>query len=113
MRGLHGIRKETFISQKIVKRHNLPVEDNKVHLTWLLGDEPKSYNTCFLVVPTDQLSSDCLLGTHCQKEDEENEQQHDDEDERNSEGSQGKKSINLSTQVACAHNCDSSIRDIH
>jgi len=88
MRGLYGMRKETFISQKIVDRYNLPIEDKKVHLTWLLGDESKSYNTCFLVVSDDQLASDCLLGTHCQKSDEENEEQHDDDDERNSEGSQ-------------------------
>jgi len=84
------MRKETFISQKIVTRCNLPVEDAKVYLTWFLGAEAQTYKTCFFVVPSDQLASDCLLGTHCQKGDEENGEQHDDDDEQNSEDSQGK-----------------------
>jgi hypothetical protein len=99
MRGLHGMRRESFISEKIVERCNLAVEEKRVHLTWVLQDEPKTYDTWFLVVPDDQLSSDCLLGTHCKKGDEENEEQHDDEDERNSEVSQGKKSMNRLRQV--------------
>jgi hypothetical protein len=103
MRGLYGMRKESFISEKIVDRYNLPVEDKKVYLTWVLGDEPNTYKTCFHVVLNDQLSSDCLLGTHCQKGDEENEHHHEDDDERNSEGSPGKKSMNSSQQLTYTH----------
>lgn len=105
------MRKETFISQRIVDRCTLPVEDKRVYLTWCLGEEPQTHKTCFFVVPSAQLTSDCLLGTHCQKGDEENEEQHDDDDERNSEGSQGKTVTNSS--LTWTYNCDSSIRDIH
>lgn len=106
MRGCYGTGKKTFIAQHIVDRHKLSVKDGRVHLTWFSGDELSTYRIFFVVVPSEKLSGDCLLGKDCRKNDEDNEEQHED-DERNSEGSQGKDWANSPSPKFTLHtDCD-------
>jgi hypothetical protein len=103
--GRYGARRESFISQDIVNRLKLSVnEERRVQLTWILDDESTSNRTFFIVVPPDELSGDCLLGKHCKKREEEIEEQLED-DERHSEGSQGKYCVEYAVQEFSADLC--------